>query len=90
MPERIHKLHQTVGELEAELAELPELDSETRLLLEEAVSDIQEALHEQPANIPDQTLSERLRDATEEFEASHPTFFGIVNRTVDALAQMGI
>lgn len=90
MPERINKLRQTVAELEAELDELSELDDDTRAMLEEAVSEIQEALHQQPEDIPHQTLSQRLRDATEGFEASHPTLFGIVNRTVDALAQMGI
>ena len=90
MPERINKLRLMVTELEAELAELSEFDEETRAVLEEAVQEIQEALHKQPEEIEHQTLSDRLREATEGFEASHPTLFGIVSRTIDALGQMGI
>lgn len=90
MPERINKLRTTVNELEAELAGLSEVNEETRAVLEEAVKEIQDALHKQPEEIAHQTLSDRLRDATEGFEASHPTLFGIVSRTIDALGQMGI
>jgi polyhydroxyalkanoate synthesis regulator phasin len=90
MPERINKLRATVTELEAELAGLSEVDDETRAVLEEAVREIQDALHEQPETLEHQTLSDRLRDAAKDFEASHPTLYGVVTRTIDALAQMGI
>ena len=90
MPERIHRLRTTVTELESELAGLDEVDDETRAVLEEAVQEIQEALHKQPEEIEHQTLSDRLRDAAEGFEASHPTLYGIVHRTIDCLGQMGI
>ena len=90
MPERIEKLRATVTELEAELASLAELDDATRALLEEAVSELQAALSKSAADIEPQSLTERLTESAEAFELSHPTLYGIVKRTIDALAQMGI
>ncbi len=90
MPERIEKLRATVTELEAELASLAELDDATRALLEEAVSDLQAALAKKPAEIEHHSLTERLAESAQAFEESHPTLYGIVKRTIDALAQMGI
>ena len=90
MPERIEKLRARVAELEAELASLPEIDDEAREVLTEAVTEIQTALQKSPGDIEHHTLTERLRDAAKEFESSHPTLFGVVSRTIDALAQMGI
>ena len=90
MPERIEKLRTTVTELEAELASLTELDDSTRALLEEAVSELQATLSKPPAEIEPQSLTERLQESAKAFESSHPTLFGIVSRTIDALAQMGI
>lgn len=90
MPERIEKLRATVTELEAELATLSELDDQTRVLLEEAVADLQATLKKKPEDIEHHTLSERLQESAEAFQTSHPNLFGIVKRTIDALAQMGI
>jgi len=90
MPERIEKLRATVTELEAELASLTELDDPTRALLEEAVSELQATLSKPAAEIEPQSLTERLTESAEAFEKSHPTLYGIVKRTIDALAQMGI
>ncbi len=90
MPERIEKLRATVTELEAELASLSELDEQTRTLLEETVTELQAALTKKPEEIEHHTLTERLQESAEAFQTSHPTLFGIVKRTVDALAQMGI
>jgi vacuolar-type H+-ATPase subunit I/STV1 len=90
MPERIEKLRATVTELEAELASITELDDPTRALLEEAVSELQATLQKQPAEIEHHSLTERLHESAKAFESSHPTLYGIVSRTIDALAQMGI
>ena len=90
MPERIEKLRAAVVELEAELDSLSELDEPTRDLLEEAVSELQATLSKQPAEIESHSLTERLRESAKVFESSHPTPFGIVSRTIDALGQMGI
>ncbi|MCA9123465.1 MAG: DUF4404 family protein [Planctomycetaceae bacterium] len=90
MPERIEKLRATVTELEVELASLSELDAPTRALLEEAVGELQATLSKQPVEIEPQSLTEQLTEAAKAFEHSHPTLSGIVHRTIDALAQMGI
>ena len=90
MPERIEKLRATVSELEAELASLSELDDETRNLLEDTVNDLQAKLAKHPDEIEPHSLTERLREVAEAFETSHPNLYGIVSRTIDALAQMGI
>ena len=91
MPQRIAKLQETIEELQAELASLETVDDETRAVLEDAVAEIQAALHkEEHAELGESTLITKLRDSAEQFEASHPTLFGIVSRTIDALGQMGI
>lgn len=90
MPQQIAKLRATIAELERELASLSELDDETRALLTEAASELQEALGRQPHKIRQPLLTERLQSAAEEFETSHPTLFGIVTRMIDSLAQLGI
>jgi hypothetical protein len=91
MPEHAERLKATVRELEAELAELDSLDHETRAALEEAVREIQAALqgrHEREFQAG--PFSERLQEAAARFESTHPTLFGIVSRTIDALGQIGI
>ena len=90
MPERIERLQVTVAELEAELASLTELDGPTRALLEEAVGELQATLQKQPTEIEHHSLTQRLNESAKAFESSHPTLYGIVSRTIDALAQMGI
>jgi Domain of unknown function (DUF4404) len=90
MPERIEKLRSAVVELESELASLSELDGPTRDLLEAAVCELQATLSKQPNEIEPHSLTERLRESAKAFESSHPTLFGIVSRTIDALGQMGI
>jgi len=91
MPERIAKLQATIEELQAELASLETVDDQTRAKLEEAVGEIQAALGKQAHDeLGETSLISRLRESAEQFEASHPTLFGIVSRTIDALGQMGI
>jgi predicted RNase H-like nuclease (RuvC/YqgF family) len=94
MAEHISKLKETIRELEAELESLDSIDQETRAVLESALAEISETLrrrdsgaetHEEP-----QSLATKLQEAAEGFESSHPTLFGIVGRTVNALGQMGI
>lgn len=91
MPQRIAKLQATIEELQAELASLETVDVETRAALENAVDEIQTALgKESHSELGASSLIASLRDSAKQFEASHPTLFGIVSRTIDALGQMGI
>jgi hypothetical protein len=99
MSDRIEKLRATLRELETELAEIDTLDDETRAELELAREEIEAALESRAAsarsNKGDQWREptgaiERLRAATRDFEAEHPTLAAIVHRTIDGLGQLGI
>ena len=90
MPHRIEKLRSTVNELESELASIETVDTATRAVLEEAIQELQQALGDSPETLEHHTVAERLREAAADFESSHPTLFGLISRTVDALGQMGI
>ena len=81
----------SLQELEEELESVDSLDEEAAELLQEAAQEIQVALQKQDAALLGHpTLIERLRNATERFEVSHPTLTGIVGRMIDGLARMGI
>lgn len=86
--EHIERLRATIRELESELAQLSEIDEQTREVLEQAALEIRGALD--PEDLEHQSLASRLKHAAERFETSHPNLFGIVSRTIDALGQIGI
>lgn len=92
MAERTERLRHTLQELEAELSSLDSLDDETRQVLETALEDISVALRKTGSTDPDHhdSVVHRLQEAAEGFETSHPTLFGVVQRMIDALGQMGI
>ena len=90
MPARLEKIRAALTDLERELANLDSLDAPTRSMLEEARHEIETALHKQDAQFEHQSLAERLETAAQTFQASHPTLAGVVQRTIDALGQLGI
>lgn len=94
MPESLEKLKFAVAELEAELQALQDadrVDRETRQLLEQAATEILTAIERiEPGERAPQSLLDHLRDATVQFEESHPTVTGILSRLIDGLGQMGI
>lgn len=74
--------------LHAELAASPDLDDETRALLEAVADDIERTLegrHDEP-----HTVRERVEDATVRFEAQHPRFARVLTEVTDALAKIGV
>lgn len=95
MPERIEHLKKTLTELRTELAQLganDELDEDARLKLETARAEIAEMLDADPLpeDIESEGAMEQLIAAEREFEASHPTLAGMIQRVIHALGQMGI
>lgn len=91
MTEYTDRLKSTVAELEDELRSLEHVDNETRAVLEQAVLDILAALQAAaPGERAPQSLLDRLHDAAEKFEESHPTVTGILGRLIDGLGRMGI
>lgn len=91
MPNRIEKLRAAIHELERELQSVESLDERTRQTLEDAVGEIQSALHEEDTSqLEEPGIRSRLDEALQDFEASHPTLAGLLSRIVDMLGQIGI
>jgi hypothetical protein len=93
------KLESTLAELQAELADLGELDATTRQRLLTTLGEIRAALAQPPANkdaplpAPENaavSLAERLNDATRGLESTHPELSTTLGGVINALAQMGI
>jgi len=91
MNERLEQLRATVRELEHELSEVDSLDPATRQVLSQAAHEIQQALGASaPETLSSPGITQRLRDAAAEFETTHPTLSGVLERVIDALGQIGI
>lgn len=91
MTDNLEKLRSTLKELKDELHSLDAIDEQTRQSLEDVVQDIHSSLHtDETTDIEHHSLTERLKDAAQGFEESHPTLAGIVARTIDGLGQIGI
>ena len=86
------ELQETLARLHEELRNGQHLDDEARGMLERLAGDIEQALHPASADSVDalDALGQRLREAIERFEESHPALTAAVNRVADALARMGI
>ena len=89
MEDKLEKLHATLIELKHELQSLDTMDEQTRQSLDEMLQEIEASLH-QPGGIQGEhpSMSERLKDAAQGFEDSHPTLFGIVGRMIDGLGKL--
>ena len=79
------QLDQTLQRLHEELSRGPEIGPDERELLNEIARDIRELTGPPPEGIVD-----RLREATAQFEESHPRIAAIVGRLSDTLSSMGI
>ena len=92
MSERVDKLRSLVKELEAELATLETVDAESQQALTETLRELRIALSSRVGaeSLSSESVVERLRDAEENFQVSHPTISGLVVRMIDALGQLGI
>lgn len=91
MSEHVAKLKNTIRDLEAELGSLSTVDAETRRLLEEAVSEIQAAMHRDDRSpLQSRPLIDTLETLAQRLESSHPALVGILTRMLDVLGRMGI
>ena len=86
------QLREHLKALHGELASTPSVDERSKQLLEEVLSDIHGLLDrsEPPSENEHQGLGDRLRDATQHFEDSHPTLAAAVGRVINALSNLGI
>jgi hypothetical protein len=85
------KLHLDLERLHAELAQVESPDSTERQMLEKLAGEIQKILGPEESK-PEHysSLSERLREAVAEVEASHPRVTLLMRQVIDQLAYMGI
>ena len=93
------KLESTLAELQAELADLGELDPTTRQRLVSTLGEIRTELaqptgDEGALRLMDEnaatSLAARLNDATRGLESTHPELSTTLGGVIHALAQMGI
>jgi hypothetical protein len=83
-------LREQLAALHAALADAEAVGPEARELLRAVMEDIQRLLEVEEREEEPEGLVERLREAVEDFEESHPTLSEAAGRVIDALARMGI
>ena len=91
------RLRATLDELHRQLGQVDELEPELRARLTLVMEDIQTALAETPpekaAAKPqpeEESLLQRLQDAAQSFEDSHPTLARNIGSLIDTLSRTGI
>jgi predicted RND superfamily exporter protein len=87
------ELLNTLQSLHDELESTPDVDQQTRQMLQTVTADIRDVLDQdgESANSESpESVSERLRETLIEFEARHPQIAGILERLTDGLANLGI
>jgi chromosome segregation ATPase len=87
------RLEQALQELQQELDDLQNVDPQLRQRLERTLADLRSALAQTPraesARQPPGVV-QRLTEAAEHFEETHPTLAGTIGSVIDALGRMGI
>lgn len=81
-------LDQMIEDLHAELVVASQLHPEKKAQLQKAIAEIQQLIANQQT-VPT-SITQRLRELTQELELTHPRLTYVVGRVADALAQMGI
>ena len=86
------QLREDLERLHRELAGSESVDAASRALLIEVLHDIEAVLeHSEPEEAgAGETLIRRLREATSQFEESHPALTEVVGRIADVLSHLGI
>lgn len=85
------KLQETVHQLRHEIEAGEPLRPEHRELLSDALSEIEALLAAEDGDEPaDASIADRLREASDNFEDTHPNLTLAVGAVADALSKMGI
>jgi len=86
---QLASLHQALADAQSDESEGgARVGPEARELLQAVMRDIQRLLDEREEE--PEGLVDRLREAVEDFEESHPALSEAAGRVIDALARMGI
>lgn len=80
------ELRLTLMELRRELADVGEVDDSLSELLSDIRADIDAVMERSEPH----TLAERLAEAVQHFEASHPSLAAAMGAVIDQLARMGV
>jgi len=86
------QLDRTLEHLHSELMQIQLVDANDRKRLQQLMADVKELLEDEeeaPAHRY-QRLSDQLSESIKQFEVSHPTVTGVMDRTIKMLARMGI
>jgi hypothetical protein len=67
-----------------------DVDERSRELLREVIDDARVLVADESSESEPQTVLDRLRAATQDFEDSHPDLAAAVNRVAGALSNLGI
>jgi hypothetical protein len=84
------QLRQRLAELHTELERGPDIDDESRRLLEALTSDIRRVLDREERADDEAPLTEQLTEGVRRFEESHPELAAALNRIANALSNLGI
>ncbi len=87
MPERLSEI---LNELHQQLEAAEPLDPEVEQQLRQVMQEIGEALPQEDAAEQLSPLRQRIRDASDHFEQSHPVLYRTIDQLVDGLGQIGI
>ena len=100
MTEPAQRLRVTLAQLHGELERVGELDPDVRAMLEASLADIHQVLERtgeskhaeagEAAEKEDSSIRERLNEAVQHFEESHPSLATNLGSLIDTLQQMGI
>jgi chromosome segregation ATPase len=86
------QLDERLKELQNELKHIKSADEKELQILEQLNADIQDILEQSESNQtpPYDRLDERLKNAIEQFAASHPQITSLMGQIADMLARIGI
>src|SRR5262249_19821634 len=84
------KLRQALDDLQAQLAELRQLDASAAARLEATIGDARSVLNTSADDREPETVGDQFSEALLHYEAQHPILAGNLRSVNDALAQIGI
>ena len=84
------RLLQTIEQLHSELADMEQVDAQTRAALGQVTDAIKKQLDDDPQAVEGESLGQQLQDFMLGIEADHPRLTRAVNQVADALANLGI
>lgn len=80
-------LNQLLSQLHKTLQDHPQLDEDSRVMLDQISKDVAELNKDDNQH---QALSEKLEQQAVEFEQAHPTLSEILRQIVDTLGRIGV